>query len=122
MTRKGTKYEIEASSTRVPYDKGDYVWSGPEPEAREGYIFVGWSLEENASEPLKGDIYAYTDSEGYDQYCMLIAEENVTLYALWAEKVTVTYEAGEHGYFTELQYDEEGNGYEAEVSSPPGSL
>ena len=74
-------------------------------------------MEENASEAMKDEVFAYTDSEGYDQYCMLIAEENVTLYAVWGEEVTITHEAGEYGYFTERQSDEEGNEYEAEVSS-----
>ena len=51
-------------------------------------------MEENASEVMKDDVFAYTDSEGYDQYCMLIAEEDIVLYAVWAEEVTVTFEAG----------------------------
>ena len=114
---EGNSYEVEVSFEQNTIAKGEGIHNmmGPQPQEREGYVFLGWSLEENASEPMENNIFEYTDLEGDDHYCMLIAEEDVTLYAVWGEAVTITFNAGEHGYYTEWQYDEDGNQYEEEV-------
>ena len=98
--------EIESFSRQSVYPKGDYIgnWSGPSLNSREGYIFNGWSLEPDATEPME-EFY----EDGVGNY-LFTAEEDVTLYAVWAEEVTITYSAGSHGHFTEWQYDENGNG------------
>ena len=70
-------YEVEINSTIRPYE----LFSVPE---KDGAVFDGWSRTADGTDLLEEKGYPVTDSEWSGGY---------VLYAVWAESVTVTYDA-----------------------------
>jgi uncharacterized repeat protein (TIGR02543 family) len=93
----GTYGEPEGEDYRswtVPSDR--YYRVGCEWPQREGYDFIGWSTDPNA-----------TTAETEFDYTLT---EDTTFYAIWERRVKVTYNAGEGVLYAAFDhYDSEGN-------------
>lgn len=82
------------------------VYSPQGPISRDGYCFEGWYLDEELTTPLRSVYSDYEDEYGVTQSAWMPIE-NISLYANYIPTVTITFNTGEHGFFSVWAYDEE---------------
>ena len=97
------EYKAPVGKTASP----DRFYGDPE---REGYVFVGWNIVRTA-DAGKPEAEFLNDEplSNHDILFNYIVTEDITAYAVWAEMVTVTLDAGDKGNFVEYDYDEDDN-------------
>ena len=85
---------IQAPSMTVSgYESSRHYLSNYVPEAPDGKVFSGWSLTE--------------DGETVDPGEAIELNQNTEYFAVWADYCTITFEAGQYGYYEVWQWNEE---------------
>ena len=78
---------------------------------RDGFIFEGWYLDEALTDPMEDHYEPYVFENG-DSTEALICRGDVHLYAKYSKSYTITYKAGEQGYFFEYVWNPDTGDYE----------
>ena len=97
-------WDKQVQEQSIILEKGSAFDGGGTPTANPGKYFKGWAYSPDATEALQYD----SNLNGY-----FTLTEDITLYAIWGEAVTVTLNAKEGGYFTE--WNEETNAWDKQV-------
>lgn len=102
----GDWVEEKVNVRKESVGKGKAYWPMP-PRYEDGYGFDGYYLDPEFTDPISDHYEEYMDKNGNYNSDAFIVREDVTLYARILPPYTITYNAGEHGYY--IEYNDDGS-------------